>query len=223
MTQRTAYLGYDPGGLRNNGGAILFVDDGLPCGAIVTSVDGVDELIDWFGQELGEVRPLGVGIDAPLTWSGSASGWRAVDWALRVAFPLVKQSVFSTNSAYGAVAVQGPLLAGKLRERHPEIEVNETHPKVLYHALAGTTYDFGPAMVHWLQDRSLPNGPPIHIENDHEWDALISAWATFSASIEDETTWIDLLELPGGSELYRPAGKVRYWWPRETLPAHKNG
>ena len=45
------------------------------------------------------------------------------------------------NSLYGAMAIGGMALAFRLREKWPELELNETHPKVLLHALGGPRYE----------------------------------------------------------------------------------
>ena len=50
----------------------------------------------------------------------------------------------------------------------------------------------------------------INISNDHEWDALISCWATFNGLAGNWKT--DLM--PGVGNLLLPqAGSVNYFWP----------
>jgi hypothetical protein len=44
----------------------------------------------------------------------------------------MKDSIMSPNSLYGAMAIGGMALAFRLRQKWPELELNETHPKVLF-------------------------------------------------------------------------------------------
>ena len=55
-----------------------------------------------------------------------------MDVMLRNAFPDVQASVLSSNSAFGAVSVQGMAIALRLKERWSDVLLNETRPKVLY-------------------------------------------------------------------------------------------
>jgi len=100
-------------------------------------------------------------------------------------------------------------MALRVRKLWPTTILNETHPKVLYSALARQQYGFGPSMIAWLRNQF---DRPVEIPNtlnEHEWDALISAWATWKGL---SGQWqIDLMGLAGN--LLYPAGKVRYYWP----------
>lgn len=53
--------------------------------------------------------------------------------------------------------------------------------------------------------------------NDHEWDALISAWAAYQGheSKQDRAGWKNLVDCETKSALEFPAGPVEYRWPDE--------
>ncbi len=105
--------------------------------------------------------------------------------------------------------MQGMAMAMRLREIWPDIKLNETHPKVLYHALSNLIYSFGPPMKQWLLRQFAP---PLclEIDNDHDWDALLSAWATWKGL---QGTWYNDLMESDMAPLMRPAGEVSYFWP----------
>jgi len=169
-------LGYDPGGAGANGVAIA--DFRLPQPTVLTSTcDSVDEGIEWFSANIGESVPRAIGIDSFLSWATGPSGWRPMDTFLRTQFPSVQHSVLSSNSASGSMSIQGVAMAMRVRELWPEIRLNETHPKLLYFALTGNRYSYGQEMIEWFCGQF---DPPVDaaIKNDHEWDALISTWAT---------------------------------------------
>ncbi len=54
----------------------------------------------------------------------------------------------------------------------------------------------------------LPNAAPL---TSHEWDAAISAWATYQGLTGAWT--MDLMVAAGSSSLLLPAGPVTYYWP----------
>ena len=202
------FLGYDPGGAGANGAAILRVPvGGAPSGA-VTTLGSVDEVLDWFRSSVGKADPEATGIDTMLSWATGQSGWRPMDLHLRMTYPSVQHSVFSSNSAAGSMAVQGMAMALRLRQVWSDIQLNETHPKVLYFALTQIPYSFGQPMITWLTNMIGMTNSPV-IGNDHEWDALISAWATWQGQ---SGTWATDL-MAGVQGILLPAGSVTYFWP----------
>lgn len=202
------FLGYDPGGVGANGAAILRVPDVGSPAAHVATFDSVDEVLDWFHDTMGVEEAVGAGIDTMLSWSTVRSGWRPMDEHLRRTYPQVQNSIFSSNSAAGSMAIQGMAMALRLKQVWPKIRLNETHPKVLYHALAHQPYAFAHPMVNWLVNSTNVANPPA-IANEHEWDALLSAWATCQGLRGSWTT--DLMS--GVQHLLLPAGPVTYFWP----------
>jgi Protein of unknown function (DUF429) len=201
-------LGFDPGG--ETGLALLKIAKSQSVEAVVASAASVDEAVEWAVQECRNKKPVAAGIDTFLCWSTARSGWRPMDSYLRDTFSVVYASVLSSNSAYGAMAVQGMAIAMRLRDKWPKLRLNETHPKVLYYALTRQYYmrdDISP-MVEWLS-RQFDHCLECRVENEHQWDALISAWGTW---LGISGKWKRDL-VPRDSALLFPAGRVTYFWP----------
>lgn len=205
------FLGFDPGGVF--GVSVLRLPAHGPATAVVGSVRSVDDAVDWAVRQCRDETPRAAGIDTLLCWSTERCGWRPMDVMLRNAFPDVQASVLSSNSAFGAMAVQGMAIALRLKERWPDVLLNETHPKVLYHAMTSKNYtrDDIPTMTAWLQQQFRPRVECV-IRDEHQWDALISAWATWQGF---SGKWIaDLVVDVGGTRLLFPVGQVSYYWPK---------
>src|SRR5690348_13615526 len=102
-------------------------------------------------------------------------------------------------------------MAMGLRQCWPGIKLNETHPKVLYFAQANCKYQYCENLVGWLCGREacFQEWRPA---NEHEWDALISAWATHQGIIGKWTT--DLM--PQLEDALFPAGPATYFWPDDA-------
>ena len=202
-------LGYDPGGAGAGGVAVVDFQSSPPT-AQTSTCGSVDEAVEWFQAHDGP-PPTAIGVDSLLSWSTGPSGWRSMDRHLRQTYPEVQNSVLSSNSAYGAMAIQGMALAIRVGELWPKIRLNETHPKILYYALTGNRYPkFGTAFAKWLCGQFTPR-IDLKIANDHEWDALISAWATWNGI---SGRWSKDL-MSGVENLILPAGSPTYFWPDE--------
>jgi hypothetical protein len=199
-------LGFDPGGADNNGVAIL--RPGEQPSTMTATVASVDHAIDWFAEQASAEFPVGAGIDTFLFWETGPAGWRKADRVLQDEYPQVRLSVLSSNSAHGSMAVQGMALAMRLRELYPCIALTETHPKVLHLALRKTRYDWGLDANTWLLT-NIGCGPECQPANEHEWDALISAWASYQGITGRWTRNLAALSM----NPLRPAGPVDYWWP----------
>ena len=118
------------------------------------------------------------------------------------------------NSLFGSMPINGMAVVLALRQEWPGLVVSETHPKVLYYALSGRTYEWSRGRTRMEQMLSERMGCDLpELESDHEWDALISAFAVWQGVSGEWST--DLLELPTGSgeRLLYPAGKTQYFWP----------
>lgn len=140
-------LGARPGGRGGFAVSALFWTGRLPARLIHSrSVSGVQAVLEEIMGVVGEWGELTVAaIDAPLTWSGSENGERAVDVALRKLAPSwAPRGWFrAPNALPGAVAIQGPALAWALaveakRGLLPEHRIVETHPRA---SLARTLRD----------------------------------------------------------------------------------
>jgi len=206
-------VGFDPGGAGGGTGksgvAIINYCNSKNITANVKTVNSVEMALKWVGEfKYSSIDALGV--DTLLSWSSYKGGWRSVDKYLRRAYPNVKNSVISPNALYGAMALQGVLLAIKLKLVYKDLVLNETHPKVQYYSILQTKYNWNAnntSMSSWLLQRiGISN---IVINNDNEWDALFSAWATYMGV---HKLWTKNLSRTYKS-LYYPAGVSNYYWP----------
>jgi hypothetical protein len=202
------YLGFDPGGKDKFGVAVLSGD----C-VIAATVSAVKAAIGWAVYVCGSRRPIAAGIDTLLHWATAVGGLRPCDSQLHEKHPRMKRSVMAPNGLYGAMAIGGVALAVKLREKWPELELNETHPKVLLHALCGPRYDQEhpetiDEAIHWFYRTSRVQGM---IQGEHQLDAALSAWATREGRAKG---WIDIVG--ASTELVFPVECVRYLWPPDA-------
>ena len=106
-------------------------------------------------------------------------------------------------------------LAIELRRTWPTIRLNETHPKVLFRALRGEKYVLQQLSdaVQWFKVKSALNFAD-KIDNDHQFDALLSAWATREGYTQG---WQELAE-PRADHIF-PAGEANYLWPSPAQEA----
>lgn len=206
------YLGFDPGG-RNNFGAALLDGDAVVFGTVST----VDAAMAWVVECLSGRTPTAAGIDTLLHWSGGRSGDRYAEGILRALYSDARQSVISPNSLYGSMAVGGMALGFKLRARFPELPLNETHPKLLARHFAGSLPKGADRRTDerraWMA-RELPNAD-VRQANDHEVDAIVSAWATRAAMrswAKRQNAWRDLAA--ECSDAITPLSNVHYFWPK---------
>jgi len=97
-----------------------------------------------------------------------------------------------------------------LQEEWSGILLNETHPKVLFETLFAERYraeTLSDAVTKFARRTRLKVATPV---GEHEFDALISAWATREGL---SGHWSDLVS--NDSDLIFPAGKrVHYFWPK---------
>ena len=201
------FLGYDPGGKKGHGVAAIKVASGEVADHRVGTRNTVEEVLQWFQHcvpsAFGPV--LGIGIDTLTYWSGGWAGWRMADQCLRLAYAHsyehggkskdVANSVASPNSLFGSMCLNGMFVLRRLRSTINGLYVTETHPKVLYFGLKNAketdtekkTYNYGQELHDWLankiqwtrQKRKEINRGLKITDNEHQWDALISAWAAF--------------------------------------------
>lgn len=196
------YLGFDPGG-DSRFGVVLLAENFVKASTVST----VDDAVKWAVDECGSLRPIAAGIDTLLHWATTKSGMRPCDLQLRRKYPDARNSIMAPNSLYGAMAIGGMALALRLRKKWPELDLNETHPKVLLYALWKERYD--PKTVSAaVRQFARRVGIECAIRGEHEFDALLSAWATREGLAGG---WIDIVGID--VDLLLPAGRVRYLWP----------
>lgn len=229
------YLGYDPGGNKDprrrkgHGVAILRVE-GVSVEPDFATLGTVQEVLEWFDEKAAECAIRGVGIDTLTYWSAARSGWRGADLWLRQKYRDVVHSVAAPNSLYGAMSVNGMFVLRRLRCMQPRMFVTETHPKVLYHALrngeyiylgdgevlpdkpkSGVEYSGLQRRNEWLASECPFAGSSVEMPtDDHQWDALVSAWAVH---VSKPRKWTDLVGHEDPTMLDFPAGSTEYRWP----------
>jgi hypothetical protein len=207
-------FGYDPGGNGKHGLASLDIKVGEVVSAETKTVQTVQHVID---EILMESCPIGIGIDTLTEWRTGTSGVRSADdWLCRT-YVKCKQSVLSPNELRGAMVINGMIVLLRLRDRWQKLPASETHPKVVFHALTGRELIYGDVglpdrierLLAWL---GLGEGT-VQIRNNHEWDALISAFCVLKG-LRGE--WTNNLHEPIRAvehEMVRPAGRTFYFWP----------
>lgn len=230
------YLGYDPGGNKDlrrkkgHGVAILRLGGG-GVEADFATLGTVQEVLEWFDKKAVECAIRGVGIDTLTYWSAARSGWRGADLWLRKKYRDVVHSVAAPNSIYGSMSVNGMFVLRRLRCTQRQILVTETHPKVLYHALrdrkhiyltdgeappdkpkSGVEYSDLRKRNEWLAAKSPFAGSSVVKlpTDDHQWDALVSAWAAHVCRLDE---WTNLVDHEDSAMLDFPAGSIEYRWP----------
>lgn len=207
------------------------------------------ECIGGGAADLGPVQ--GLGIDTLTYWSSGRSGLRKADEMLRHVFdPVLKEehrkrqgtgaekpfrsSVVALNSLYGSMSVNGMFVLRKLRKSSERAGsssdpwITETHPKVLYFALSGEKYDYynrREEMNGWLAKEMNMRLDGVEeselTKNDHEWDAVISAWAANQGRTGRWET--NLVAHKDSANLDFPAGCVDYRWPHPAKDAKWHG
>ncbi|MGO8752504.1 MAG: DUF429 domain-containing protein [Thermoguttaceae bacterium] len=209
-------LGYDPGGGGAHGVAAINGQQAM-CGTVATA----EHAINWFGERCVSCAPSAFGIDTLTLWSTGPAAWRPADRALRATYPAVAASVTAPNSLYGAMPINGVAVALALRNDFKMLKVTETHPKVLYFALAQAEYDFAghrDQMVEWFF--GLANLPVCEVATEHAWDALLSALAARQWNTGQWNN--DLHQLPpddGERLIFPPDLESHYVWPEDVKSA----
>ena len=151
------WVGADPGGKDAFGLAFVDVSGPVRC-ATVSSVDEAVKTI------LATGKPLGLGIDAPMWWSGCEGGGRMADARLRKRYAIPSGTIQSGNSLRGAALICGALLASRIREEFPALRITESHPKALLRAMDLDEARFAARF-----------GIEARWRNEHERDAAVAA------------------------------------------------
>lgn len=206
--------GYAPGGNGANGVALLFISDGLITSVESETVETAHDVLDRV-LELDDL--LGIGVDTLTEWSTGKSGWRHADLTLRAKYPLVQKSVTPPNSLFGSMALNGMSVLIKLKQYKPNIHITEAHPKVLFHALTGSKYNYAEEKAQ--MDALLSNWfglPNIKTESDHEWDALISAYSAYQGLLGNWPLDLHESKLDESVKSINPVGKTHFYWPNSA-------
>jgi hypothetical protein len=208
--QATLFVGYDPGGDGAHGVAQLSLVEGK---AAITSTEtlGTAEDVITFLESLPTVA--GIGVDTLTCWSTGGGGWRPADRWLRERYKEVRNSVMTPNGLAGSMGLNGMSVLLAVRHRLPNLPIIETHPKVLYWALAKRKYDYASSRSQMEALLGDAVGAAVDTANEHEWDALLSAFAAASGVRQRWTNDLHALPTRAGERLTMPCGKTHYYWP----------
>lgn len=193
-----AWVGVDPGGKGKFGLAILRTDGSVRTWCVNCADEAVALVIDNVNKQ-----PSGVGVDAPMWWSSGPSSNRHADQWIRDKYDLSGGQVQAINSLRGAALAQGMMFVQRLRERFPDVNVTEVHPKAVLSALS-------------LQEDSfyMKYGIETEKKDEDERDAIISAVAAREGF---EGRWRNDLSLMRYPSEQDPANywlaPVQYYWP----------
>lgn len=209
MNTTGTIMGYDPGGNQNHGVAFFTYEKGKLVNHQIHTLDTAHDVI-----ELTKTKYIfAIGIDTLTYWSTGHSGWRPADRWLRNQYHDINNSVASSNSLFGSMGINGMSVLISLRNDNPKVHVTETHPKVLYYALANNRYNYSDN--NHVMDTLLSDffKTTIVTNNDHEWDAAVSVFAALQGILGEWKT--DLHQLPEleNEKLIKPCGRTNYWWP----------
>lgn len=213
-TNNGAILGYDPGGNGSHGVAAIKIREGRIENPVETATLNTAKCVIGWTEKFNPI--VGLGVDTLTYWSTGRGGWRAADLWLREKYESVKGKVIAPGGLRGAMVLNGMSVLITLRDRHENLPITETHPKVLYTALTGCKYDYEANSNEMNEELAQYLGVNLQLKNEHEWDAAISALAAWKG-ISGEWNH-DLLseEAKEESRLVFPCGSVNYWWPKET-------
>ena len=209
--QPNLVLGFDPGGLGAFGWSICQQVCGQLQGPFQTGLaDNAWHAQNQLQAHLPDhARVLAAGIDAPLYWDkrGDMQGFREVDYRLRAALEANNHPngyVVSPNGLYGAVLMQGALLARILTATW-DLTISESHPTVLDlllpHNGQPAVVDMRDALMDGLRDDVTP----------HERDATLAAISAWAA-IQRPPGWQNLYDQD--PRLINPSQiPASYWMP----------
>lgn len=202
-------VGYDPGGNKRHGVALLLMNNEIIDGIETKTFNTAAEVIRFF-KDCKQL--IGLGVDTLTCWSTGQSGWRPADRWLREEYKNVRNSVVSPNGLYCSMALNGMIVLLSVRDKNRDIFITETHPKVLYYHLTKQKYNYDKngKMDRWLSDHL---GQPLKTANEDEWDAAFSAYAAFQSLTR---AWErDLHQLPtnNNESIVYPCGITFFFWP----------
>jgi hypothetical protein len=208
-------LGFDPGGARQFGWAVLNFS---VTGALEVRATGVgSHAAQAVDAALTQVRRgesvRAAGIDSPLYWT--PSGERAADVYVREvvrrrgAGSSAGGTVQHPNCLQGACVIQGPTAALLLRDRLHELPLTESHPKALLWALGMASAARRPAEVSRVDVATIVRGTVGSTE--HERDAVLGGYAAWGM-VSQAPGWRDLV-LDEKYPLFFTSTPVSYWFP----------
>lgn len=230
MKKAMKVIGYDPGGNKRHGVAVLSVlhnNDRWTVESVrLQTCENVRAVIDFIAAHVPEEELLALGIDTLTAWGCGDSGWRQADIRLRRHYSKVRASVDNPNHIQGAMCLNGALVLHWILNHFPYgIHVTEAHPKVLFFALTNRRHPWSDAgavcgmprkrAAFWLL-KELGRNPGLSelaaalCECDHKFDALLGALAALRGVNGEWPT-----DLHANSDVVHPFLSTHYWWPEQ--------
>jgi predicted nuclease with RNAse H fold len=207
------YCGFDPGGVRQFGWAVLSSDDD---GAVQVCETGcadnaMEVVMRAINAKPGHTHFRGAGIDSPLYWT--PTGVRAADRYVRNAAMVAGcrtagGTVQHPNSLRGACVIQGPVSALLLRRHHAEVQITEAHPKAMLYELQGN------ATYRHVTDQWVG-------KTEHERDAVLGALAAW-AMCNSVPGWVNLFAKEDNVVGVVPP-PLGYWFPTRRACMENGG
>lgn len=203
-------FGYDPGGNGKHGVAKLEVVESR-LREVETSTHDTAEMVIKYIKNTDSLK--GLGVDTLTCWSTGDSGWRPADRWLLSKYTAVRKSVISPNGLYGSMGLNGMAMLFELRKRKPDLFITETHPKVLFRHFTDEKYDYKNRKGFMNEKLAEIFGLKIAPANEHEFDALISAYAALKGMTGQWTHDLHQEKVDDGERIVRPCGETHYFWP----------
>lgn len=210
MSFNGSVLGYDPGGNNSHGIAIAKFLNGKLVNIDVKTLSTAEDVIQ-YAEAIEDLKLLG--IDTLTMWSTGESGWRPADRWLKAKYKAITHSIASANSLFGSMGLNGMSLLVSLRAKYPDLQITETHPKVLYFELSKQKYDYTSNWRDMDQSLGLLLDTPIATKNDHEWDAVVSVYAAYMGFTGQWSNNLHALPTLKNERLVKVCGNSSYWWP----------
>jgi predicted nuclease with RNAse H fold len=195
--QEVRVVGFDPGGKRAFGWAVLMFSNGRLSQMSTGTCSGSSQAV-LAANSMCPSPPFGVAIDAPLFWT--VEGDRQADAVVRKMVCAAGGSsgtVSHVNSLRGACLVQGVLVARLAAETWPHAQISEAHPKALLKVSRAA--------------RLFAETIASQTQSEHERDSALAAFTAFQL-VSGSNGWKDLAK--SESKPYFTIGKpVAYWFP----------
>ena len=220
-TARQLVAGFDPGGKKKFGWCVAELNESR----LLIIKAGTTHRAEWAFKEVAtfvserNATLCAAGIDAPLYWSCSDPS-RNADKHVMQCINMRDRStssdmpgVLAVNSLQGACISQGPIIAMMLERQYPKCVITETHPGALFYIL--------PEKEQQDAQRAWETWKNNNESDEHQWDAIISAWAAIrtytdskESNIYDSDKNLYNRDKDNSIPPYTFLEKTLYWWPK---------
>lgn len=192
--------GFDPGGQDKFGWCIARPSPWkfIKAGVADHAMDAFCKVKKAAAEQSGNWKLVAAGIDAPLYWSYTGRSRKSDKYVRQQIKQKSKNpagTVQAVNSLRGACLAQGIMLAAIIEKKYPACRITETHPKALLMACPEA------------------EEPATGDKNEHERDAIISAWAAAQSISNNGRNLYDCENKKAIRDFLK---EPWYWWPAEN-------